>query len=127
MTLATHLEEVIAALDGADLVVSGKQETDVQAAASAALARAIIPHRREVTLGLGSRIDLLTTKGVGIEVKIGAWASCEVVAQLARYADTFKVRALVLLCERGIDLPPTLGPAVPVRLVRISAGRRIAV
>jgi hypothetical protein len=75
-------------------------EHELQAALAEALAAADVEATREVRLSDGrSRIDLLTTTGVGLEVKIdGSWA--DVVRQLTRYAKCPEIHELILVTTR---------------------------
>ena len=78
-----------------------------------ALAAAGIGFVHEAKLGPRCRADFLCG-GVCVEIKRGAVDRARVRAQLLRYAAFPQVTSLVLLTERTVDLPETLG-GKPVR------------
>jgi hypothetical protein len=74
----------------------------------AALIASGIAFEREAPLGRG-RIDFLTASGVGIEVKRDRPDRGALLGQLARYAQSPRVGALVLVAERAVELPAVVG------------------
>lgn len=62
----------------------------------------------EVRLAPRCRIDLMAG-AVGIEMKRGKPEKARLLAQLNRYAACPQVEALLVVCERNIDLPHTIG------------------
>ncbi|MBR4711913.1 MAG: hypothetical protein IKP10_07745 [Clostridia bacterium] len=94
------------------------RETDVHAMVAEALARTGLPTEHEKKLGPRCRIDFLCGS-VGVEVKRGPQQKGRVLEQLRRYAAGGDVKALVLVTERNLDLPPAVG-GVPLRTVCLS-------
>ena len=108
------LEAVLAALRTIRAPLE-RGEYDLHALVEAALTRAGIECRHEVPLAPRCRIDFLCG-GIGIEVKRGLPERARIRRQLARYAACGRVEALVLVTERAVDLPDTLG-GKPLRAV----------
>lgn len=75
-------------------------EERLQMAIAQALAGSGLRLEREVVLAPGSRIDFLSTCGIGIEVKIDGSHST-VLRQLIRYAAFERVRELILFTTRS--------------------------
>lgn len=96
-----------------------RDEADLQLALSDALSGCGIDHQLEARIGDRDRIDLLTTAGVGIEVKV-AGSSSAVTRQLTRYAHHSTISALVLVTTRAshLQMPSQLAD-VPVRVVTL--------
>ncbi len=61
----------------------------------------------EVRLAPRCRIDVMCG-GVGIEIKRGKPEKSRLMAQLTRYAACGQVEALIVVCERSVDLPRTV-------------------
>jgi hypothetical protein len=97
-----------------------RDEADLQAAITAALASAGFPVAREVDLGPHGRIDLLVGR-IGVEVKTDACSAAVVAGQLQRYARSDRVDALVLATTRvrHRSVPRTLH-GTPVLVVPLS-------
>lgn len=57
---------------------------------------------KEVKIGDHSRVDFLTDDGIAIEVKKGKPNSRTVARQVARYAESERVTAIILVSERGL-------------------------
>jgi hypothetical protein len=97
-------------------------ELDLQAGIHQALTEAGVDVRREVRLSARDRIDLLTSTGVGIEVKAHRPAEPpqRVMAQLARYSEHDELKALILVStstrHRFIQRTPS---GMPVRFVLV--------
>lgn len=91
-------------------------EMDLHGEICTALAAADIWHRHEVRLSDRDRIDLLTSDGVGIEVKVAGPSLGPVLRQLTRYSQHDEVRELVLVTTqaRHGHLPTTVGDNVPL-------------
>ena len=63
--------------------------------------------RHEARLGPRCRVDFLVGD-VGVEVKRGAVSPAPLRAQALRYLQTPQLSALVLVCNRGVNLPAQL-------------------
>jgi hypothetical protein len=83
-------------------------EYDLHALVAAALAAAALPCLHEAALLPGRRIDFLCG-AVGVEVKRGRPAARAVISQLAAYAQSPRIEALVLVAEKLPRLPETVG------------------
>lgn len=98
---------------------STADEDELQQAIADVLERAGLDPEREHRLGARDRIDLLVER-VGIEVKV-AGAARAVERQLARYAESDEIDALILVTSRArhITVPTSLNgkPVVVVSLV----------
>lgn len=83
-------------------------EAALQAGIGRALELQQIPHKREVVLGPGDRIDFLVDC-VGLEVKVDG-GTHDVLRQLARYAQHVEIGALILFTTRSrhLRMPKTL-------------------
>ena len=75
---------------------------------AAGLEAAGIVCAHEVKLAPRCRIDFLAD-GIGIEVKRGKPSRRALLRQLGRYAGCESVRALILVAERGANLPVRVG------------------
>ncbi len=95
-----------------------RQETDLHALVAGALARTGLPVEHEKKLAPRCRIDFLCG-AVGVEIKRGPQQKARVLGQLRRYAASGQVAALILVTERNLDLPDTVG-GVPLRTVCLS-------
>lgn len=84
-------------------------EKQTQADLAAALTRGGIDFRREVRLAPGDIIDMLCAGGIGIECKIKGASRASIGRQLARYAASDKISALILASNVSMSLPPTIG------------------
>ena len=90
-------------------------EYDLHRLVMDALDAASLPWEHEVRLAPRCRIDLMCG-GVGIEIKRGAVDKRRVLEQLRRYADCEQVRGLILVTEKTVPVPHTIG-GKPVRLI----------
>lgn len=79
------------------------------------LTAAGVPFAHEVKLGPRCRIDLLCG-GVGIEIKRGLLDKARLLNQLRRYAVCEQIESLILVTEKTVALPRTIG-GKPVRLI----------
>jgi hypothetical protein len=66
-----------------------------------------IAFEHECRLGKGSRVDFLCADGVAIEVKRGKPPTAVVIRQVERYCESDRVRAVILVLERGLIRVPT--------------------
>lgn len=92
-------------------------EATIQEALAQLFTQHGVVFKREVVLGPRMRIDFLI-EGLGIEVKVSG-SRFEVLRQLKRYADTERIKALLLVttCARH-TVPATLSRK-PVEVVRL--------
>jgi len=79
-------------------------EYDLHMAACQALALAGISCSHEAVLGKRCRIDILCGE-VGIELKRGKPTKSVLLKQLTRYAETGKIRHLIVVSEQSVTLP----------------------
>jgi hypothetical protein len=107
--MKTELQARLAAISAALATIrfTGESEAELCVAVDRALTDAGISARREVALGKGCRIDRLVDDTIGIEVKAGRTASLAG-GQIARYCQTNRLQAVILVCERSINLPATV-------------------
>ena len=103
-TMDRQIKSVLAALHPLRLTPM-EDEIGLQDRIETALTAGGITFEREVTLCRGSRIDFLAAGGVGIEVKRGKPAKGPLLRQMARYAASESVSALILVTERTTALP----------------------
>ena len=87
-------------------------EMDLHAMVRKRLTDAGIAFVHEARIGPGCRIDYLAGD-VGIEIKKGRPDARGLSAQLARYAGCEQISALVVLTQRSVNLPKTIGK-IPV-------------
>ena len=80
-----------------------------------ALDAAGLPWAHEVKLAPRCRIDLMCGS-VGIEIKRGKVDKARILTQLRRYAACEQVEGLLLVTEKTVPLPHTIG-GKPVRLI----------
>ncbi|WP_315373107.1 hypothetical protein [Paenibacillus xylanexedens] len=80
-----------------------------------------ISYLHEVTLASRNRIDFIAGNGIGIEAKKGKPNERQVLKQLERYAEFEKVKGLILVIERYMDLPETINgkPVVSIGLRKL--------
>lgn len=90
-------------------------EYDLHRLVMDALDASAVPWAHEVKLAPRCRIDLMCG-GVGIEIKRGRVDRARLIAQLHKYALCPQVDGLILVTEKTVALPRTLG-GKPVRLV----------
>lgn len=112
------IDRILTALKSVRLTRAGLAEREICAELSMVLATHQISHRREHPLAPRCRIDIWIpvrgvtvaedSWGVVVEVKKGRPPRAEVIAQLHRYAAVATVRAVILVLERHIPLPPTI-------------------
>lgn len=113
-----QIKSVLAALRPLRLTPM-EDETRLQDRIETTLTAAGIAFEREVSLCHSSRIDFLTAGGVGIEIKRGKPAKGPLLRQLARYAASQRVSALILVTERSAALPREIGgkPCIMLSLI----------
>ena len=90
-------------------------EYDLHRLVMDALDAAGIPWEHEVRLAPRCRIDLMCGS-VGIEIKRGKPEPARIRSQLAKYAACTQVEALILVTERTVPIPHTIG-GKPVRMI----------
>ena len=90
-------------------------EYDLHRLVMDALDAAALPWTHEVKLGPRCRIDLMCG-GVGIEIKRGLLDKARLLNQLRRYAACEQIESLILVTEKTVALPHTIG-GKPVRLI----------
>jgi hypothetical protein len=125
-----ELTAVLGALRRIRLIRVGLLEERLVDLICGELDKAGIAHEREVVLAPGCRIDIaVPTSGdgriVGIEAKKGRPRASSAEAQVARYARTGRLAAIVFVAERTFDLPRRLA-GVPVATVSLQAAMGIA-
>jgi hypothetical protein len=82
------------------------EEFDLQKEIAAVLTAAGINHEKECWLGPRNRVDFLTFKdGIAIEVKKGKPNKRQVIEQLQRYAAFPRVKGIILVVEKNLDVP----------------------
>ncbi len=95
-------------------------EYDLHALVAEAMAGANLPFRHEAPVAMRRRIDFLAG-AIGVEVKRGKPARTPLLRQLAAYAESAEIAALVLVAERPPRLPASVGgkPLAAVSLHRL--------
>ena len=93
-------------------------EYDLHSLISAALSGAGISCAHELRLAPRCRIDFFA-EGVGIEVKKGRPDRNALAGQIARYLASAEVEALVVVTQRAVPLPESIG-GKRVRLVSLN-------
>jgi len=114
-----HLEAVLAALHAIRARRLDDEIAYLHPLVSGALGNAGIGHRHEVKLGPRSRVDFLTDAGVAVEVKKSRPRRADLMRQLEKYAAHDAISAIVLVLERSVPLPDTIG-GKPVRSVSLN-------
>lgn len=124
------LASVVLALRRLRVVRVGLLESVLVDMMAAELDRDGISYQREVVLAPRCRIDLVVPIAgsdllLGIEAKKGRPNATSAAAQVARYAATGKLAAIVFVAERTFDLPSEMS-GIPVRTVSLQAAMGIA-
>ena len=83
-------------------------ETDIHRMVRERLLEAGLPFAHEAIIGKGCRIDYLVGD-VGIEIKKGKPDANHIQRQLLRYAACQGISALIVISQRHVKLPDTLG------------------
>ena len=94
------------------------EEYDIHAAVAAALKDAGLACEHEYRLGPRRRIDFRVGR-IGIEVKKGRPAPSELLAQLRRYMESDDLDAVIVVTQRAVALPGTIG-GKPVKQVSLN-------
>lgn len=115
--LETDMREILRALSTLR-VPAAPEEYDIHALVSAALERAGIAARHEARLCPGCRIDFLCGY-VGIEVKKNRPPRASLMKQIARYAASPDISALILVAPGDLRLPREVC-GVPVECVALA-------
>lgn len=100
------MNEIVTALTAIRAPIQ-QGEYDLHRLVMDALTAQGIAWAHEVQLAPRCRIDLMCGS-VGIEIKRGKPVRGKLIDQLTRYARCEKVRGLILVAERSVDLPRTL-------------------
>lgn len=95
-------------------------EAEVVAAIMKAFRDAGIAYEHEVTISPRCRVDLLVDGGIAVEVKKGKPNTRRVNEQVARYASSEMVTAVVLVSERGLIRHINEAHGKPIRYVALS-------
>lgn len=98
-------------------VAAQPEEYDIHAAVAAALTAAGLEYDHEYRLGPRRRIDFRVGR-VGIEVKKGRPRASALAEQLRRYLASEDLDAAVVVTQRALALPRTIG-GKPVALVTL--------
>lgn len=77
----------------------------LQAVIASELCLSKIKFKREYKLGSRNRVDFITGDGFVIEVKKGKPNKTQVIKQLHRYAAFDKVKGIILVVEKNLDVP----------------------
>lgn len=77
-----------------------------------------ISFRREKIIKRGSRLDFYVEGGIVIEVKKRRPNKKSIIRQLEKYTASEKVKAVILVIERFMDLPESIN-GKPVRVVSL--------
>ena len=95
-------------------------EYDIHAEVAAALTAHGIAHTHEYRLAPRCRIDFLAGS-VGIEIKKGRPAPSALREQLGRYLKSDALAAIIVVTQRAVALPDTIGgkPVVQISLNRL--------
>lgn len=115
--LENDMREILRALSTLR-VPAAPEEYDIHALVAAALERAGIAARHEVRLCPGCRIDFLCGH-VGIEVKKNRPPRASLMKQIARYAASPDISALILVAPGDLRLPREVC-GVPVECVALA-------
>ena len=115
--LENDMREILRALS-ALRVTAAPEEYDIHALVAAALERAGIAARQEARLCPGCRIDFLCGH-VGIEVKKNRPPRTSLMKQIARYAASPDISALILVAPGDLRLPREVC-GVPVECVALA-------
>lgn len=86
------------------------EEYDLQVEIAKTLRAAHISYSKEYKLGKRNRVDFLTgsafdSAGVVIEVKKGKPNKTQVIGQLQRYAAFPRIKGIILVVEKNLDIP----------------------
>ena len=93
-------------------------ESDIHHMVGERLKAAGLPCAHEARIGKGCRIDYLVG-GVGVEIKKGKPDVQALIKQLMRYAACEGVEAIVVVTQRSVALPGSVG-GKPVRAVALN-------
>ena len=83
-------------------------EADIHQMVGEALAASGLAFTHETRIGKGCRIDFLA-EGIGVEIKKGKPIPATLLRQLARYAACEPVSALIVVTQRSVRLPASVG------------------
>lgn len=101
-------------------------ESDVVSEIESKFKNAGIEYKTEVKIDQRSRVDILTENGIAIEVKKGKPNTRLVSLQIKKYAESEKVRAIILVSERGLCKHLTESSGKPVEYVSLASNWGVA-
>ena len=104
--MSDSLDRVLGALQALRVGLS-TSEHELHRQIGASLQQAGIPYEHEKPLSARCRIDFLAD-GVGIEVKRSRPNKTRLMGQIGRYLSSDLLSAIVIVCEQGLELPPTV-------------------
>jgi hypothetical protein len=81
------------------------EEYDLQKEIAKVLDEAHIMSLKECMLGPRNRVDFLAGPGIVIEVKKGKPCKQKVIGQLIRYAAFPRIKGIILVVEKNLDIP----------------------
>ncbi|MDR2515507.1 MAG: hypothetical protein LBD02_09950 [Christensenellaceae bacterium] len=110
-------KRLISAISTLRLAPQG-DEFALQDEVAKALTKGGVEYRREVRLGPAARVDFLCGN-VALEVKRVRPARAALLRQLARYAAFDEVASLIVVSEKSLRLPPTVG-GKPLHVLALS-------
>ncbi|HEX2925065.1 MAG TPA: hypothetical protein VHP38_02205 [Ruminiclostridium sp.] len=98
------------------------EEYDLQKEIEKLLINAGVHYEKECWLGPRNRVDFLTfSDGIAIEVKKGKPNKAQVISQLRRYAEFNRVKGIILVVEKNLDVPKELNgkPCISIGLNKL--------
>lgn len=125
--MTSDLDTTLAALRRVRLRRPERPESEIHDAIAAELAAAGVAAEHEARVGPRLRPDFLTAGGTLVEVKKRRPNATRTIAQLSRYAGHKRVRAIVLVSERGVPFLPEDLSGKPLRQVSLAAVWGVAV
>lgn len=102
-------------------------ERDIVSLFSSMLKEAGIEHGTEQYVAPRCRVDVLTDGGIVVEFKCGKPSTRKVADQIEKYAKSDKVKAVVLVSERGLHRHLREANGKPVEYVALSINWGVAV
>lgn len=117
--MQAHLDRIVAALGNLRLHATASEQ-HIHREIGSMLRAAGIAYVHEAKIAPRCRVDFLCDGGVAIEVKRGKPHTGRVEAQVARYAASPLVAAVVLVLERNLIHTPAGAHGKPVRVVSLA-------
>lgn len=96
-------------------------ESEITDVIAEKLIEAKVSFAKEVVVAPGCRVDFLVYDGIAIEVKKGKPSTRSVAKQIWRYANSEKVKAVILVSERGLVQHLNEANGKPIEYVSLSA------